>query len=372
MSWSPGGPGGPRGPRGPQGPRPPDLEDLLDQALRRGRAKLRQLFPGGIGGSRAILVIVLVLAGLWLLTGFYRVNPDEQGIVLRFGAWDGETQPPGLRYHLPVPIETAYTPRVTRETRVEIGFRTDERRGGQSRPVPDESLMLTGDENIVDVNFTVVWVIKDAGAFLFNVRHPESTVKKAAESAMREIIGRSPIALALSEGRGQIEQSAEDLLQEMLDSYGAGILIRRLQLQRVDPPQPVIEAFRDVQRARADMVRLRNEAEAYRNDIVPRARGQAEEILQQAEGYKREVVARSEGDAQRFVSIYEAYRQARDVTTRRIYLETLEAVLRGTKNKILIDRAAEGGQGVVPYLALPEVDRRRTRASDGGTVEAGR
>jgi membrane protease subunit HflK len=218
--------------------------------------------------------------------------------------------------------------------------------------------MLTGDENIVDINFTVFWQIKDPKAFLFNIAAPEGTVKAAAESAMREIIGKTPIASALAEGRAAVEIETVKLLQYILDSYGAGIEVMQVQLQKVNPPPPVIDAFSDVQRARTDQERARNEAEGYRNDIIPRARGEAERLTQEAEAYKQEVVARSEGDAQRFLSVLQTYKASKDVTTQRIYLETMEQILK-TAPKVLIDPAAEGaGSGVVPYLPLPEIARR--------------
>jgi len=323
------------------------------------------MMPGGFGGARGLLLAAGVLLVIWLASGFYRVLPDEQGVVLRFGEFVKTTQP-GLNYHLPTPIESVITPKVTRINRVEIGFRAAEGTRTQvARQVPEESLMLTGDENIVDINFTVFWVIRNAGEFLFNVRVPEQTVKAAAESAVRESIGQIPIALALAEGRREIEQNTLKLLQEILDYYGAGILVTQVQLQKVDPPGPVIDAFRDVQRARADQERLRNEAEAYRNDIIPRARGEAERLIQEAEAYKQEIVARAEGDAQRFLSVLGAYQLSPSVTTERLYLETMEEVLRNT-NKVLIDKS--GGPGVVPYLPLPEIEKRRSGSPDTPSV----
>jgi membrane protease subunit HflK len=347
-----GGPwgGGSRGPggQGPwnRGPQPPDLEDLL----RRSQDRFRKVFPGGASGSRGIILFVLAAILVWLASGIYRVQPDEQGVVLRFGQWlpDRTTQS-GLHYHLPYPIETVLTPKVTTVNRIDVGFRATAS-GSASRA--EEALMLTGDENIVDINFTVFWVIKDAGQFLFNVRDPEETVKAMAESAMREVIGRSKIQQVLAEERAQIEVSTRALLQQILDHYGSGIDITQLQLQKVDPPAPVVDAFRDVQRARADAERARNEAEGYANDILPRARGDAERIVQEAEAYKQEVVARAQGDAQRFLSVYEQYRQAKDVTTRRIYLETMEQIL-SHANKMILDQ--KGGSGAVPYLPLPSL-----------------
>jgi modulator of FtsH protease HflK len=274
--------------------------------------------------------------------------------VLRFGAYNRTTQP-GLNYHLPDPIETVLTPSVTRVNRTEIGYRSAETETGREAParqVPEEALMLTGDENIVDINFTVFWVIKDAKAYLFDIRDPKLTVKSAAESAMREVIGETPIAQALAEGRAKIEADTRTLLQTILDSYGAGIEVTQLQLQRVDPPAEVIDAYRDVQAALADRARLRNEAETYRNSIIPAARGDAVQIEQQAEAYRLATVARAQGDAARFLSVYHAFKAAQDVTLERLYLETMEEVLKDS-NKVIIDKAAEGGNGVLPYLPLP-------------------
>jgi membrane protease subunit HflK len=354
--WGGGGGGGPgpwgRGPGGGGGgggPQPPNIEELL----RRGQDRMRSLLPGGMGSMRGLLLVGLVAVGVWLASGFYTVQPEQLGIVLRFGQYVRDAEP-GLRYHLPAPIERALTPNVTRENRVEVGFRSvQEGRAVSSRDLAEESLMLTGDENIVDIGFTVFWKIKDAKQFLFGVREPEVLVKVAAESAMREVVGQTKIQQALTEGREKIEVDTQSLLQKLLDSYGAGIEIRRVQLLAVDPPAQVVDAFNDVQRARADRERLRNEAEAYRNDIIPRARGDAERLLQEAQAYREEVTNRAQGDAKRFQSVYQAYLANKDVTAQRMYLETMEQVLRNT-NKVILDRG-EGGQGVVPYLPLPEL-----------------
>ena len=356
--WGGGGGPGPRR-RGPGGgPQGPDLEDFL----RRGQARFQGMFPG----RRGLLIIIVIAVAIWLASGFYRVQPDEQGVVLRFGAWTETTQP-GLNYHLPAPIERVITPKVTKVNRIEIGYRTtpDVRRGARPGPrqVPAEAIMLTGDENIVDINFTVFWIIKDAGLFLFNIRAPEVTVKAVAESAMREIVGRTLIVSVLAEGRQAIETETQELLQSVLDEYGSGVQVTQVQLQKVDPPERVIAAFRDVQAAKADLERKINEAEAYRNDIIPRARGDGERIIQEAEAYKEQVVAEAEGEAQRFISVYNEYRLAKDVTKKRIYLETMENIFAGM-TKVIIDSGAQGSQGVVPYLPLPELQRRR--AGTGG------
>ena len=361
MPWNnKGGSQGPWGGRGPTAPQPPNLEDML----RRGQDRLRQILPGGSHKGKLFGLAVAVLIGIWFLSGFYRVQADQQGVVLRFGEWVKTTQP-GLNYHLPTPIETVVTPSVTRVNRIEIGFRSGAEigRAGPLRGVGEESLMLTGDENIVDVNFTVFWRIKDAGMYLFNIRRPEPTVKSAAESAMREIIGQTPIALALAEGRKDIEERSFKLLQQILDSYGAGIEITQMRLQKVDPPAAVLDAFRDVQRAEADQERARNEAESYRNDIIPRARGEAERLIQEAEAYRQQVVAKAQGEADRFTSILAAYRLAPDVTAKRMYLETMEDVLSGVP-KVIIDSGSSGTPGVVPYLPLPEL-RKRSNETQG-------
>jgi membrane protease subunit HflK len=347
-----GGGGGPWG-QGPSGQQPPDLEELL----RKSQDNLKKFLPGGGGSGKIVVLVGLVLVALWASSGFYKVGADEQGVVMRFGKYDGIPKGPGLHYHLPSPIETALTPKVTSVNRIDIGYRTsgDTGRSTARRDVSEESLMLTGDENIVDIDFAVFWRIKDAGKYLFNIDNPEATVKATAESAMREIIGNTAIAAAFAEGRQKIEQTTHVLLQGVLDGYESGIEVTEVKLQKVDPPGAVIDAFRDVQRARADLERQRNEAEGYANDIIPRARGEAEKMIQQAEAYKSEVVTRAEGDANRFLAVYNEFVQAKDVTTQRLYLETMEEVLRGM-TKILID--GKGGQGVVPYLPLPELQKK--------------
>ncbi|WP_456299897.1 FtsH protease activity modulator HflK [Falsiroseomonas oryzae] len=317
---------------------------------------MRRYLPRGSGG-KGIALAGLVLVALWAASGFYRVDPDEQGVVLRFGAFD-RTAPPGLNYHIPWPVETVTTPRVTRINRVDVGFRAAAD-GGQavrpiaSRDVLEESLMLTGDENIIDIDFAVFWRIRDAAEFLFNTRNPEVTVKSAAESVMREVIGRTPIQPALTEARAQIEQEVRRGAQAIMDQYRAGVEITQVQLQKVDPPSQVVDAFRDVQRANADRERARNEAESYRNDIIPRARGEAERMVQEAEGFRESQVARARGESQRFVSVLTAYQAAQDVTLRRMYIETMEEILRRNP-KVLVD---SGLQGVVPLLNLGDGGR---------------
>ena len=345
----------------------PDIEEML----RKSQDQVKRLMPGGFGGFKGILLILLVALGAWGATGFYRVQPDEEGIVLRFGKYV-RTTGPGLNYHLPSPIESVLLPKVTRNERIEIGLRSfgESNRGGSRQDVPEESLMITGDENIIDIDFVVLYRIGNAREYLFEIRDPEGTVKAVAESVMREIIGQTPIQRALTEGRQQIEADARQKLQDLLNEYQAGIQILQVQLQSVDPPEQVVAAFNDVTQAQQDKDRLRNEADAYRNQIVPEAKGAAVKIVQQAKAYRDEVVARSEGDAARFQSVYQAYSQAKEVTAQRIYIETMEKILRNV-NKVLID-GNNGGSGVVPYLPLPELQKRlkqtppRTTTSQSG------
>jgi len=340
-----------------RGPTPPDIDKLI----RNIQEKIKKFLPGGAStGNKPIFFGLIVLIIIWALTGLYRVLPDEQGVVLRFGKFVSTTQP-GLNYHIPYPIENVFTPKVTKVNRMDIGFRsgsdTGFSSGGGVADVPEESLMLTGDENIVNIDFSVFWVIKDAGKFLFKIQDPQGTVKAASETAMREVIAKSKIQPILTEGRSKIEIETQEIIQNILDEYESGIQITQVQTQKADPPDQVIDAFRDVQAARADMERSKNEAEAYRNDVIPRSRGEAAKILQAAEAYKKEVVAKAEGEASRFISIYNEYAQAKEVTQERMYLETMEKVMADI-DKVIIDKNA--GSSVVPYLPLPELKKKKT------------
>ena len=332
--------------------RPPNIDDLI----RKAQGSVGRIFPGGKNSNKPIFIGLIVLVVLWALSGLYRVLPDEQGVVLRFGKFIKTTQP-GLNYHIPFPIEKVLTPKVTKVNRIDVGFRSasDTGRSSGVGDVSEESLMLTGDENIVDIDYSVFWVIKDAGKFLFNIQSPLETVKAASETAMREVIAKSRIQSILTEGRSKIENEVQEITQGILDEYGSGIQITQVQTQKADPPDQVIDAFRDVQAARADRERSKNEAEAYANDVIPRARGEAEKILQQAEAYKKEVVAKAEGEASRFLAIYNEYKDAKRVTQERMYLETMEKVLADI-DKVIIDK--NSGSGVVPYLPLPEIKKK--------------
>ncbi len=362
--WGGGG-GGPRGqwpPSGGFGAPPPNIEEML----RRSQDRVRRILPGGFGSGRAIALVIAGLVLLLLFSGLYRVQADEQGVQLLFGKWDGTTTQPGLHWWPPL-IGEVQTPKVTVINRVNVGFRDSGDLGGRvtsSRDVSRESLMLTGDQNIADVDFTVQWLISDAGKYLFNIRDPEATVKLVAESAMREVVGQTDLDALITTSREQVQSRTKVLLQQVLDEYGAGINIERVQLQLTGPPPPVIDAFNDVQRARQDKERLQNEAEAYQNRIVPTARGEAASVVQEATAYKERVIKEAQGEGARFTEIYQSYLAAPDVTRRRLYLETLRDVL-ARANKVIIDEGASGGQGVVPYLPLNELNRNRS-TGDGG------
>jgi membrane protease subunit HflK len=306
-------------------------------------------------GPRSVALVVGLAAFAWASTGLYKVQPDEQGVILRFGRWVETTQP-GLHFHLPWPIETAMLPRVTQVNQLQLG-------SGGATAAPREKQMLTGDENIVEADCAIVWQVKDAGLYLFKVAEPETALRVAAESALREMIARTPIQAAFSDRRQQIADQTRDVLQKLLDSEEAGISVMQVQLQRVDPPTTVIDAFNDVQRARADQERARNEAEAYANDILPRARGEAERIRQEAEAYRSQAVNLAEGDAKNFLSVYQSYALAKDVTAWRLYLESVDEVLRKA-SKVVVDSSGKGVSSVLPYMPL-DTPKPRPGAVEG-------
>ena len=332
-----------------------DFEDSIKKAKEKfGKFK--------IGGPKNFSILILVGLLIWLATGFYRVEPDEQGIELLFGKWNKTTTQPGLHYFFPTPMGQTMTPKVEVIRKINVGFRSASDLGFASttnaeRKVIEESLMLSGDQNIADVGFTVLYKIKDAGNFLFKLRNPETTVKDMSESVMREIVGQRNLQFLLTEGRQEVEQDVRLLLQDILDSYESGILIQSIQLQSIDPPDQVIDAFDEVQRAKQDKERLVNEANSYLNKIVPNARGEAAKLIEEARAYKEQVVKQAEGVAQNFIDVYNSYKSAKKVTKRRIYLETLGVVLNG-KNKIILDDNGSG-QGVVPYLPLNELNKNK-------------
>ena len=331
----------------------------IEESIKKAKEKFSKF---KLGRPRNFSLIILVLILVWLATGFYRVEPDEQGIELLFGKWNETTTQPGLHYFFPRPIGQTITPKVEVIRKINVGYRTATDLGfsnnsNAERKVMEESLMLTGDQNIADVQFTVLYKIKDAGNFLFKLRNPEFTVKDMSESVMRDIVGQRDLQYLLTEGRQEVEQVVRVLLQDILDYYESGVLIQSIQLQSVDPPDQVIDAFDEVQRARQDKERLVNEANSYLNKIVPNARGEAAKLIQEATAYKEQVVKQAEGVAQNFIDVYNSYKEAPEVTKRRILLETLGEVLEGP-NKIILDDSGTG-QGVVPYLPLNELNKNK-------------
>lgn len=371
---SSGGSGGGSLGGGGQRPNKPNDQPDLEEILRKSRESLRQVFGGGGGGNhrggnggwfdlqspRVLVLAVLAILALWFASGIYRVDADEQGVVLRFGEYHRTTEP-GLNYRLPYPIEQSFTPRVTSINREQVGFRS---MGGDSNYstrenrtlVPEESLMLTGDKNIVSAQFEVQWRIKDAGKYLFNVRVPDFIVKPVAETAMREVMGNTALSLALSDKRQSIAEATQDLMQNILDEYQTGIEIFEVNLLAVDAPGPVVDAFIDVLSSQQEKETLRNQAMKYRDGILPVAQGAAEKMIQDAEAYREAVVSKAKGEASRFSSIYNEYKNATDVTRQRIYLETMEDVM-GGMNKVIIDDKASGG--VLPYLPLPQLEKAK-------------
>ncbi len=288
---------------------------------------------------------LMLLAALWLASGFYQVQPSEQGVVLRFGRYV-DTTDAGLHYHLPYPIEDVIKVNVTQERSINLG--SAENRDYRNNAFT-ESHMLTGDENIVDINLTIVWKIKDAKDYLFSMRSPDVTVSVAAQSVLREIVGQSEMQPIITGDRGKVEDDTKDELQRVLDEFGAGIQIVRVKLQKADPPREVVDAFNEVQRAKADMERFKNEAEAYRNEVLPKAHGKAAQILQDAEAYKATMINKAQGEADRFASVYAAYKAGKDVTVKKMYLDALEEVLQKS-NKVIVDPSQKGN--LLPILQL--------------------
>ena len=339
-------PSGGSGGNGGEGGRGPDYEKF-SEAFKR----LPSL-PTPPGGK--VKWVLAAVVGVWLLSGIYIVNPDEEGVVLRFGKYD-RTVTAGPHYALPFPIEAVYRPKVTQVQRVEVGFRSVAQgrtfQQGANRALPEESSMLTGDENIVSVQFSVQYQIKDPVEYLFNVTDQAAVVKNAAEAAMREVIGNSQIDSALTDGKLNIQTEATHLLQEILDRYKVGVRVIAVQLQDVHPPKEVSDAFKDVASAREDKSRIINEAEAYRNELIPQARGLAAQVENEAQGYKETRIRNAEGEANRFLALLAEYEQAKDVTKQRLYLEAMEELLsRPGMEKIVLPKNAS--ERVLPLLPL--------------------
>ena len=331
----------------------------LENSIKKAKEKFSRF---KLGSPKKLSIFFIIALLIWFATGFYRVEPDEQGIELLFGKWNQTTTEPGLHIFFPTPIGKVMTPKVENVRKINVGYRSASDLGfgtgsNTERNVLEESLMLTGDQNIVDVHFTVLYKIKDAGKFLFKLRNPETTVKDMSESVMREVVGQRELEFLLTGGRQEVEQVVRSDLQDILDEYESGILVQSIQLQSVNPPSLVIDAFDEVQRARQDKEKLVNEANSYLNKIVPNARGDAAILVQEATAYKEQVTKRAEGVAQNFLDVYNSYKVTKKVTLQRIYLETLTEVMEGP-NKIILDNTGDG-QGVVPYLPLNELNKNK-------------
>lgn len=290
-------------------------------------------------------ILLILFLAIWILSGFYQVQPSEEALVLRFGKYI-QTTDAGLHYHLPYPIEDVIKVNVTQERSINLG--AVENTGYKSSSFT-ESHMLTGDENIVDINLTVVWKIKDAKDYVFNMRNPDGTVQVAAQSVLREIVGQSQMQPIITGDRGKVEDDTKSELQKVLDEFGAGIQIVRVKLQKADPPREVVDAFNEVQRAKADMERFKNEAEAYRNEVLPKAKGKAAQIIQDAEAYKAATVNKAKGEAGRFASVYAAYKKGKEVAAKKMYLDTMENVLKNS-NKVILEQTDKGN--ILPILPL--------------------
>ena len=362
------GGGGQRPPQGPWRPNgggggkePPDLDDLL----RNMQNTLQEMLPGNMKGGILAALVILFMLILWLASGVFIISPGEHGVIQRFGAWSRTQVTEGLAYRLPSPIETLTKVNVNEIKRLEIGFMESAPRGADTmrREVLEESLMLTSDRNIVDLHMVIQWDIKSAEDFLFNIQEQESTMKKVAESAIREVVGQTDLFQVITTGRTLIASKAKDIIQKNLDEYSSGINIRQVLIQKAEVHPEVQQAFQDVQSAKQDAEDTKNVAEAYRQDILPKARGEATKRLQDAQGYKQSVIAKAQGDAERFKSVYAAYVNGKDVTRERIYIETMENVLKNAE-KIIMDSNG-GGSGVVPYLPLNALGTKSDKANEG-------
>lgn len=350
------------------GPTPPDFDEMFAGF----QNNLRGMFPGGPGSNTGKLIAggVAVLAALWLSSGFYIVNPGEHAVVQRFGAWNRTVDTEGLKYHLPSPIEKTNKYNVNEIRTMNIGFVGSTSRGGQTsapRDIPDESLMLTSDFNIVDLDFVIQWNISSAEDFIFNIENPENTLRKAAQSAIREVVGQTRMFQIITTERGIVAERAKTIMQDILDSYKSGIYVTQVLINSAEVHPDVQAAFQDVQSAKQDGEDVQNRAQAYREDILPKARGQANRILQEAQAYEQAVISRATGDADRFNSVLSAYQSGKDVTKERMYLETMESVLKNAQ-KIIVD--GKGGSGVVPYLPLNELNRTQAVPAKPDTTKA--
>ncbi len=343
------------GNKGGRGNDPQDFDDIIKNA----QEGLKEILPGNMNGGLAIILLILAIILLWLASGFHIINPGEHGVIKRFGAWSRTQTTEGLGYHFPAPIEEIDKVLVNKQRSMTIGYKEQGGRGANviKTDVPDESLMLTSDRNIVDLHVTIQWDIKSAEQYLFEIDEQENTIKKVSESAIREVIGQTEMFPIITTGRDRIASRVKTIIQTNLDEYNSGVNIKQVLIQQAEVHPDVQAAFQDVQSARQDAEDTENVARAYREGILPRARGEAIKLLQNAEAYKQSKIAQATGDADRFKSIYTAYLSGKDVTKERIYIETMEDVLFNAE-KIIMDSNGTG-QGVVPYLPLGEMTPKK-------------
>lgn len=335
------------------GQKPPEFDEVLNWL----RSVLGPFKPSG--HFHAVVIGFIGLVFIWMLSGFYQVAPDEVGVVMRFGAFE-RTETPGLHYHLPSPVEVVTKQVVTSQNEIQIGFDST---ASRSRGILNESMMLTEDENIVNVQFSVFWRVNDIADFLFEVRSPNETIRMAAESVIREVIGQNKLQFALTEGRSQIAEETRKRLQALMDEYKMGVIITQINLQNVSVPEEVRQAFQDVIDARLDRESMQNKAAEYVNKVIPEAKGQAAALLEQAKGYRDQKIAIAQGEADRFKSVLAAYEISRDVTPKRLYLEMMEDVL-GDAQKVLVDKSAFGGS--IPSFPLQQMLNATGKSGSAG------
>ena len=359
--WGSGGRGngGGKGPNNPWGGgsgKGGDQPDL-DEMIRRAQQNFRDYMPGNFGPVKFFGLVILVIAALWMSSGLYTIQPGEHGVIQRFGDYDRTIQTEGLGYHAPWPIETITKVNVNEIRKIPIGFSEGFGQNAQKQDVPAESLMLTSDANIVDLDLVVQWNISSAENFLFEIEEPVTNIKQVAESAIREVVGQTQMFALITQQRDEAAARAKDIMEKTLQEYNAGVNITQVLIQAAEVHPDVQGAFQDVQSAKQDAIERQNKAQAYSKEVLPQARGQAAEILQQAKGYKEAAISRAKGDADRFDSILKSYRLGKEVTRERIYLETMEQIL-GDTPKTIIEQ--NGGSGVVPYLPLDKLSPRGT------------
>ncbi len=361
--WGTGG-GNDNGGSGRGGPEQPDIDDILSRM----QDSMKDFFPGNFGGGKIIVAGIAALIALWLASGLYTINPGEHAVVKRFGQWTRTVDTEGLKYRLPAPIEVMDKFNVNEIRTMNIGF-TATATGGRTAAsggvdLPDESLMLTSDFNIVDLDFVVQWNISSAEDYVFNIEDPENTLRKIAQSAIREVVGQTRMFQIITTERSAVAENAKVIMQKILDHYKSGINITQVLINSAEVHPDVQNAFQDVQSAKQDAEDVQNRAQAYREDIIPKARGAATRVIQESQAYNQSVIARATGDADRFNSVLSAYQSGKDVTKERMYIETMENVLKNAQKIIMDD---QGGKGVVPYLPLPEMNRAPSKTEAANT-----